>query len=376
MNLTPQKTPEAGHSEPDLQSGLRVIPEIRAAHLDIDTVAPRRLLYYRRNYDLQREAVPGHASQVSLLRACFEIARTRSGALELFEPMWIRHALSWCVLGTVWRFTRFGRPRSARACFFAIENNAPLEIVTGERRWLSGPARLMLRLFGWVIPQLVSHCVFGTDEAARRYKSLIGVESVESRVILDLRSAQPIDTASAIPRSAAFVGVLEERKGLLRLMDAWERVEQLVPGAHLTLVGDGPLAANVRSWVAVAPKSREWLGVQPRSCVLALLANTAVLIAPSVRSGRWREQIGGPIQEALSCGATVVTTSETGLADFLRANGHYVIDEAVLPRDLVPAIRAALLDPLSRTAVLASLPIEDSRVVADRWLHGVDRRAA
>jgi glycosyltransferase involved in cell wall biosynthesis len=100
-----------------------------------------------------------------------------------------------------------------------------------------------------------------------------------------------------------------------------------------------------------------------------MLEHASILVAPSLREGRWREQVGNPILEALATGTTVVTTTETGIADWLLDHGHHVIRPAHLRERLGPAIIDALQQPLPIDRVLASLPTEDGRALADAWLH-------
>ena len=82
----------------------------------------------------------------------------------------------------------------------------------------------------------------------------------------------------------------------------------------------------------------------------------------------WREQVGLPLVEALSYGCTVVTTNETGLAGWLADHGHQVVPGAAATAELAAAVVRALRAPLTVGAVLASLPAEDGRLAADRWL--------
>ncbi len=68
-------------------------------------------------------------------------------------------------------------------------------------------------------------------------------------------------------------------------------------------------------------------------------------------------------------GLTVVTTTETGLAPWLRAHGHHVLTAPPSPDALAKALVDALAQPLPRAQVLASLPAVSARLEADRWLH-------
>ena len=94
-----------------------------------------------------------------------------------------------------------------------------------------------------------------------------------------------------------------------------------------------------------------------------------MVIAPSVPAGRWREQLGLPIIEGLSVGATVVTTTETGLASWLEQQGHTVIPMPRIAELLARATAHALEHPLSVGDVIGTLPATDTRLEVDRWIH-------
>jgi glycosyltransferase involved in cell wall biosynthesis len=181
------------------------------------------------------------------------------------------------------------------------------------------------------------------------------------------------EAAAGEPGHAIFVGALERRKGVSVLMDAWPLVEANMSNAVLTILGSGVLEAEVIAWCAERPTSRRYLGLKPRPEAVIEVSRHAALIAPSIPAGRWREQIGLPIKEALAGGLTVVTTDETGLSPWLRANGHRVLplrDDNSPVSSLARAVEDALSNPLDRAGVRSSLPEQDTRLEAERWLHG------
>ena len=106
----------------------------------------------------------------------------------------------------------------------------------------------------------------------------------------------------------------------------------------------------------------------PRVRIHEAMATSSVLTLPSQPSATWREQVGLPIVEALSHGCTIVTTRETGLADWLESGGHSVYRDAGSAQALASAILRALDAPVDRTDVLAALPERDGRLAADDWL--------
>lgn len=99
---------------------------------------------------------------------------------------------------------------------------------------------------------------------------------------------------------ALFVGRLSTEKGLLTLLKAWQQL----PAQHqLRVVGDGPLAPEVRALASVHP-SIQWLGWQNQDQVSALMAEAAVLIFPSI----WYEGFPMVLAEAFAAGLPVITS--------------------------------------------------------------------
>jgi glycosyltransferase involved in cell wall biosynthesis len=200
------------------------------------------------------------------------------------------------------------------------------------------------------------------------------VRRIEQRTFLELPGRpDALPAQEPTPRSVAFVGALTPRKGVPTLLDAWRLTEEAFPGAELHVIGSGPLESEVVAWAAAAPTTRHFHSQLPQRDVVKLLPSFAVLAAPSIRWGRWREQIGLPIKEALRSGLTVVTTSETGLAPWLTEHGHHVLPATPTPVQLSEALVRALENPLPRARVLADLPDVSARLEADEWLHSTAR---
>ncbi|MET1033926.1 MAG: glycosyltransferase [Arthrobacter sp.] len=371
---------------------IRIIPELRAAHVERDpSLTPARTLYFGRMYDLADEP-PATFERVRMASAVRLLLRSDATVLEVPEPLWLRFLPRTAVLVAAWRLggalaaarggSRGGR---RRVVTYAIENNDPrLLLRTGI------PGRAAPAVLGWLIgawtARNIDRIAYGSAGARAAYAALPGADRVPARTLPELPAprATVASPSAAAPRSdpdgsgaaprAVFVGDLSARKGVPELLAAWERVEPLLPGARLDVVGGGALAADVAAWVAAAPRSRRFHGLLPHHEALRVLGESTVLVAPSRRHGRWREQIGLPVTEALALGLTVVTTDETGLAAWLRAAGHGVLasDPPGGPADpgtLADVVVRALREPLPRERVLGSLPGADARAAADQWLH-------
>jgi glycosyltransferase involved in cell wall biosynthesis len=355
---------------PGLGSGVRVFPELRAAHLEeIDRPSPRRTIYFARKYDLGNQAIPSHCVAVTMPEALSILWRSNDATLELPEVLWLRFLPRWLLLATIWKLRRLRGVKRSSIVFFAIENNTVNHLLFQSGR--AGPLvrKLAVSALRLLMRTYVSRCAFGTEAAAATYHSLLTPTRPVRRVTLDLLSSRRLPDITKEPLTVVFVGVLEERKGIHFLLAAWPQVEAVIEGAHLRIIGDGRLRCDVERWAASRPDRRSYDEMLPRNETLRLIGQATVLVAPSLRDGRWREQVGRPIQEALATGATVVTTAETGLAGWLTQNGHRVINPSAMPDRLADNIICALRHPLRVDDVLATLPAHDGRLTADNWLH-------
>jgi len=170
-----------------------------------------------------------------------------------------------------------------------------------------------------------------------------------------------------VPGRLLFLGDLSQRKGFDSVLAAWTKVRNRAPDAVLTVVGRGALLDEARAAARADDRIRV-IADPPRDVVHAELRRASVLVLPSRRQGAWREQVGLPIVEGLAHGCTVVTTDETGIADWLLRNGHGVIPAGSVGELLAPVVAEAVHRPLEPGAVRASLPQQDSRLEADAWL--------
>jgi glycosyltransferase involved in cell wall biosynthesis len=333
-------------------------------------LTPAEALYFGTNFDLVGIDIPLGMRRTGLVAAVVRVTTSRATALELPEPLWARFLPRSVCLAAAWTLSGLLRGRWRRARTYAIENNDPNAALFGDHAVRPVVARLARIAFGALVYAMYERIAFGSDAAAASYRSLPFVRRLDYRVFLELPSRREnVRPMASVPRSAVFVGQLAPRKGLQKLLEAWPLVEARCPDAQLHVIGSGPLEAAVAEWASCCPASRTFHGHLPNLDVLAMLPDFTVLAAPSVRWGRWREQIGLPITEALKSGLTVVTTTETGLAPWLHDHGHHVLDAPPSAQELSDALVDALLQPLPRDEVLASLPPISARIEADRWLH-------
>jgi glycosyltransferase involved in cell wall biosynthesis len=144
-----------------------------------------------------------------------------------------------------------------------------------------------------------------------------------------------------------FVGTLEPRKNLRRLVEA---VELLPPGLELVVVGP-------RGWGTQAPGASpraRWLGFVDEATKAALYAAADVVCYPSIREG-----FGLPVLEAMAHGAPVVTGRGTATAEV--AGDAAVLVDPFEAKAIADGIREALA---RRDELAAAGPV---RAAAYTW---------
>lgn len=166
-------------------------------------------------------------------------------------------------------------------------------------------------------------------------------EAAEARAALGLEIEEPVYLC---------LGALSERKNVLRLARAFERLGR----GTLVFVGDGPLRPGLEGRARIA-----LIGRVPHETVPHWLQAADVVCQPSLV-----EPFGLATLEALACGTPVVATRVGG------------------PPELVPPEAGVLVDPADEAAIARALaeaaelprPNPAARAVAE--LHDVRRQAA
>ena len=157
------------------------------------------------------------------------------------------------------------------------------------------------------------------------------------------------------------VGALDERKNVVRLADAFSRLEK----GTLTFVGDGPLRSRLEGRERV-----RLLGRVPHDEIPHLLTDCRVLAQPSLV-----EPLGQALLEAMACGRSVVATRIGGPPEFVPPEAGVLVDPldvAALARGLEQA--AAL--PCPNDAAREATAEHDVHRQADRIESILSRAAA
>ncbi len=115
-------------------------------------------------------------------------------------------------------------------------------------------------------------------------------------------------------RYALFAGRLSQEKGVDTMLEAWAHGEPALP---LRIVGDGPMAEQVRAAAAQHPRRIQWLGPQSRQQVDEHIGAATCVLVPSL----WYETFGRTIMEAFACGVPVIA-SRLGAMEELVEHGR------------------------------------------------------
>ncbi|ANF31692.1 hypothetical protein A0130_08430 [Leifsonia xyli] len=347
---------------------VRLYDQLRTAHLErAQALEPASIVYRRRRYDFDEDQARGlDLVQAGLARSAALALRGRWTDLEVNEPLDLAALPRTAVVLAASRLGRLlGRPRPT-VVTYAIGNLDVFDVRAPRlRSRVRRRAELALARFVW---RRIDRVAFGTPGAQEVYARRFG-SAADATLIPALPAACDCPPAEKDGARVVFVGALTERKGLPLLLAAWPGIRAANPEATLVVIGKGPLEDAVRRAAAADPSIRLVVD-PPRSTIHAELRAARTLVLPSQPRDLWREQVGLPIVEALAHGCRIVTSSETGLAAWLRENGHPVL----APDSPADAWAAAVATTLTGSAesdatrILSALPAEDGRLAADHWL--------
>ena len=184
------------------------------------------------------------------------------------------------------------------------------------------------------------------------------VEVVSSGVDRERFAVTP---APAGPPAFLCVGALDERKNVVRLADAFARLEK----GTLTFAGDGPLRPALEGRERV-----RLLGRVPHDEIPRLLEESRVLAQPSLV-----EPLGQALLEAMACGRSVVATRIGGPPEFVPSEAGVLVDPLDVD-ELARALEQAAAFPCPNEAAHEATAEHDVRRQAERIEAILSRAAA
>lgn len=355
-----------------LETIVRFYPEVRSAHLERAPHMRESETYFlrkRSDYDesLARDKRFFRTHLLGLIR---KIWRNPPTVLEVPEPMWFQYLPHTLMVVTALRLRTVFRRCTPLVVAYAIENSELNRVPRPLQRlprwcWIF-PARVAVR----VIIRQYDRIAFGSSGARRALADALFSPSrrphalrADTCTVAALPSRCGCEGRVRKHSQVLYLGALEPRKGFDILIQAWPNVIARDDHASLVIVGDGPLRGEAEQMQS-EHTSVVYVGAQDRRAVHELLRESRVVVLPSQPSHRWREQVGLPLVEALAHDCNIVTTTETGIADWLEASSASVLPVPTAPRQVAEAI----LDQLKRPEPSYPLPQVDGRIAADEWL--------
>jgi glycosyltransferase involved in cell wall biosynthesis len=244
----------------------------------------------------------------------------------------------------------------------ALTGGAPL-VVTAHGRdvrnvgWLPG-IRAATRFVARRAARIIAVSDYLRRELEAKVPEARGkTEVVDSGVDLERFTVQP---APEGPARYLCIGSLIERKNVLRLASAFERLEE----GTLTFIGDGPLRARLEGRPRIELK-----GALAYDQIPAQIAAAHVVCQPSLI-----EPFGQAVLEAMACGRSVVATRIGGPPEFVPPEAGILVDP-VDEDALVDALRAAAALPCPNPAARGAAERHDVRAQAEK-VEAILERAA
>lgn len=181
-----------------------------------------------------------------------------------------------------------------------------------------------------------------------------------------------------------FVGRFVEKKGVSHLLDAMRMLEAEGAGVDLTLVGDGPLAGELRRQAEKLSGVR-FFGWLPNHEVRRLMHTALAICVPSVaaRSGD-SEGLPNVVLEAMASALPVIGSEIAGITEAVENGQTGFLVPPADPTAIAAAVRRLLADPAtcSRMGGAARLAaterfsaLAQSRMLEDALLAVCDNRA-
>ena len=190
--------------------------------------------------------------------------------------------------------------------------------------------------YAWLLPRLakrVRHLIAISDFTKQRIVERLGVSPEKVTVIpngvdgrFSPRSPEEIEvTLQALGITPdpylLYVGSLEPRKNLQRLIEAWRRAQPSVPEDMRLIVAGARGSTRVFGAVDIecVPPRTEFIGYVPDEHLPGLYSGAVALVYPSLYEG-----FGLPPLEAMACGTPVVTSDGTSLPEVVGDNAVLV----------------------------------------------------
>jgi glycosyltransferase involved in cell wall biosynthesis len=168
----------------------------------------------------------------------------------------------------------------------------------------------VVRVLEWLALRSADAVVVATRADRRYLLERYGLEPDRVQVIpnfVDTDRFRPV-FGTAEPGRMCFVGRLEVQKNVPALLEALRGV----PGARLTIVGDGTQRPRLEAAARAAGTAVEFVGTLPHERLPEVIRRAQVFVLPSLYEGNPKALL-----EAMACGVAIVGSRAPGIEDVI-----------------------------------------------------------
>lgn len=168
--------------------------------------------------------------------------------------------------------------------------------------------------------------------------------------LVPLDADRPLEAGRAVgseaagdrPRYVAYVGRLDEAKGVPFLLRAWDHYRQSAGdnAMRLVIAGSGPLDAMVAQWAATRP-SVEAVGNLTKSECIALIRRSGAVLLPS----QWEETFGLVVVEAMAAGVPPIASAHGSFPELITDRVNGALFRAGSAEDLAALVHDVHVNP-------------------------------
>lgn len=195
------------------------------------------------------------------------------------------------------------------------------------------------------------------DLLGRPSGAILRPMGVDASLFGEAAGPPPSESAEFSAGYIVAVGRFVEKKGMVYLIRAFERVRRARANLGLILVGDGPEAGRLQREAASLGVSRavRFVGARPHEEVARYLRHCRVAAVPSIVDSRGETE-GMPtvVLEAMAAGAPVVGSAVDGIPDLIQHGENGWLcgprDPVDLADKLIEAMDAGRDGPVARSA--------------------------
>jgi len=221
----------------------------------------------------------------------------------------------------------YGFPRTAQACaasfsmskalnvplFFPMLENRPPEEKFGL---LSIPLRRYLKTYS-----TQAKFILYLNNGAKRNLLDVGIAEDKLKrtmwgcwgVDIDEFTSKKSELEPTFGRSILFVGRLSEDKGMRYLLEAFDKVREVLDNVKLIIVGKGSFKIKARRDIIV-------LGTIKNKDLPSYFRAVDLTVTPSITTRKWEEQIGMVNIQSMACGTPVVSTYSGAIPEYVKHN--------------------------------------------------------